>query len=135
MYQTISYPHLLYLEAIFVRFELHFLRQLDMNFVVRVSSFNTYLSDPRYPFKLRNAGCIPAEGGCYIPVGPCTCVNLPLGRHDAKIVREKTLANGSKSRKQNKAVEFMAAKIWRHTSKTLKFETCSEASWKVAGQS
>eukprot|EP00435_Cladocopium_sp_Y103_P055243 s354_g18.t1 len=29
-----------------------------------------------YPFKLRNAGCIPAEGGCYIPVGPCTCINL-----------------------------------------------------------
>jgi hypothetical protein len=33
----------------------------------------------RYPFKLRNAGCIPAEGGCYLPVGPCTCINLRLG--------------------------------------------------------
>lgn len=66
------------------------------------STWITYPSDPRYPFKLRNAGCIPAEGGCYIPVGPCTCVNLPLGKHDAKIVGEKPWQMDPKNTKKNK---------------------------------
>ncbi len=98
---------------------LHFLKQLNMNFcwIFILQHLPIW---PRYPFKLRNAGCIPAEGGCYIPVGPCTCVNLPLGKSD-----------GSKGEKNTCEWLQVEWSLWRnrHSPKMLKV-----GSWPVKGK-